>query len=41
MTIKEVIQATKLAEAHTYILEMKNGYESLISEREQKLSGGQ
>lgn len=40
-TDEEVIQAAKDANAHEFILETENGYDSLIGERGVKLSGGQ
>ena len=36
-----VIEAAKLANAHEFILEMENGYQTMISERGSSLSGGQ
>lgn len=38
---QEVIQAAKDANAHEFIIETENGYESLVGERGVKLSGGQ
>ncbi len=40
-TDEEVIQAAKDANAHEFILETENGYDTLIGERGVKLSGGQ
>lgn len=40
-TRDEVIQAAKAANAHNFIMEMDNGYESNIGESGNKLSGGQ
>lgn len=40
-TDEEVIRAAKDANAHEFILEAENGYDSLIGERGVKLSGGQ
>jgi len=40
-TDAEVIQAAKYAEAHEFIMEMPNQYETLIGERGVRLSGGQ
>lgn len=36
-----IIEAAKLANAHEFILEMENGYQTMISERGSSLSGGQ
>jgi ATP-binding cassette subfamily B protein len=40
-TDEEVVEAAKHANAHSFITELDNGYESLIGERGVKLSGGQ
>lgn len=40
-TLDEVIAAAKVANAHGFISETENGYESLIGDRGSKLSGGQ
>ncbi len=40
-TESEIIQAAKLAEAHEFILELPQGYDTIVGERGQKLSGGQ
>lgn len=40
-TDEEVIQAAKDANAHEFILQTENGYDSLVGERGVKLSGGQ
>lgn len=37
----EIIDAAKQAEAHDFISELPNGYQTVIGERGQKLSGGQ
>jgi len=39
--IYEIIQATKIAEVHSFIETLPNGYDTLVGERGQKLSGGQ
>ena len=36
-----IIKAAKLANAHEFILEMENGYQTMISERGISFSGGQ
>ena len=40
-TQKEIERAAKLANAHEFITELPNGYETLVGERGIKLSGGQ
>lgn len=40
-TEKEVVEAAKAANAHTFIVDLPNGYETLVGERGVKLSGGQ
>ncbi|HHY83650.1 MAG TPA: ABC transporter ATP-binding protein [Clostridiales bacterium] len=40
-TDEEVINAAKLANAHEFILELANGYDTKVGERGVKLSGGQ
>ncbi|MDP5337560.1 MAG: ABC transporter ATP-binding protein/permease, partial [Nodularia sp. (in: cyanobacteria)] len=37
----EIIKAAKVAEAHEFIMELPQGYETIVGERGQKLSGGQ
>ena len=38
---KQIIQAAKAAEAHEFIQQQPQGYETVVGERGQKLSGGQ
>jgi subfamily B ATP-binding cassette protein MsbA len=38
---EKIVEAAKTANAHHFILEMENGYDSVIGERGIKLSGGQ
>ena len=40
-TREEVIEAAKLANAHDFIMELPNGYDTDIGQRGVKLSGGQ
>ena len=40
-TREEVIQAAKMAGAHEFIMELKDGYDTYVGERGLKLSGGQ
>ena len=40
-TDEEVVEATKRAHAHEFIIKLPQGYESLVGERGVKLSGGQ
>lgn len=40
-TLEEVVWAAKSAQAHDFILNMPNGYDSLVGERGVTLSGGQ
>ena len=36
-----MIEAAKIAEAHDFIMQLPQGYETIVGERGQKLSGGQ
>ncbi|MDZ8184099.1 MAG: ABC transporter ATP-binding protein [Nostoc sp. ChiSLP02] len=38
---EEIIKASKIAEAHDFIMALPQGYETIVGERGQKLSGGQ
>ncbi|HEY7564929.1 MAG TPA: ABC transporter ATP-binding protein [Acidimicrobiia bacterium] len=40
-TNAEIAEAARLAEAHEFIVDLPNGYETVVGERGQKLSGGQ
>jgi subfamily B ATP-binding cassette protein MsbA len=39
--LEDVMQAAKIANAHDFIMQLENGYETNIGERGGKLSGGQ
>ncbi len=41
VTFKEIVEAAKKAEAHEFIVNLKDGYDSLVGERGIKLSGGE
>ncbi|MDE7205127.1 MAG: ABC transporter ATP-binding protein/permease [Lachnospiraceae bacterium] len=38
---KDIIEAAKVANAHTFILKLENGYDTQVGERGNRLSGGQ
>lgn len=40
-TMEEIIKAAKQANAHDFIMEFSNGYQTMVGERGQSLSGGQ
>ncbi len=40
-SIEAVIEAAKIANAHEFIMDLENGYDTIIGERGNKLSGGQ
>lgn len=40
-TLQEIEKAAKLAEAHSFISQLSDGYQTIVGERGQKLSGGQ
>lgn len=40
-SMEEVIQASKMAHCHEFILELEHGYDTFVGERGIKLSGGQ
>lgn len=40
-SIEAIEAAAKIAEAHTFILDLPHGYDTIVGERGQKLSGGQ
>ncbi|MFC7682107.1 ABC transporter ATP-binding protein [Paenibacillus sp. GCM10028914] len=41
VTMDEIIRAAKLAKAHDFIMEMEQGYDTVVGERGMGLSGGQ
>tara|TARA_Y100000766_G_scaffold284918_1_gene305391 strand:+ start:1014 stop:2786 length:1773 start_codon:yes stop_codon:yes gene_type:complete len=40
-SLKDIINASKIAEAHKFIEQLPDGYKSIVGERGQRLSGGQ
>jgi ATP-binding cassette subfamily B protein len=40
-TLGEIIEAAKIGEAHEFIMQLPQGYDTIVGERGQKLSGGQ
>ena len=40
-TNREIVTAAKIAEAHEFIVQLPDGYNTIVGERGQKLSGGQ
>jgi ATP-binding cassette subfamily B protein len=40
-SLEKVVAAAKIAEAHEFIMQLPNGYDTIVGERGQKLSGGQ
>lgn len=40
-SLDEVMAAAKIAEAHEFVLQLPQGYDTIVGERGQKLSGGQ
>lgn len=40
-TRREIVNAAKIAEAHDFIVDLPQGYDTVVGERGQKLSGGQ
>jgi ATP-binding cassette subfamily B protein len=40
-TLEQIVEAARIAEAHEFIAELPQGYDTVVGERGQKLSGGQ
>lgn len=40
-TLEQVMEAARVAEAHEFIMQLPQGYDTIVGERGQKLSGGQ
>jgi ATP-binding cassette subfamily B protein len=40
-TLDEIVAAARIAEAHEFIMQLPDGYDTIVGERGQKLSGGQ
>jgi ATP-binding cassette subfamily B protein len=38
---EQIVKAAKIAEAHDFIMQLSDGYDTIVGERGQKLSGGQ
>ena len=40
-SFKDIVKASKIAEAHKFIEQLPDGYKTIVGERGQRLSGGQ